>query len=245
MVNNINFKNATNNAISLMGMLGIEEINELELSLVDMVYFLEDQSLSLICEVENVTSIQSQIINNNCLKEIEDSINRVSKSISESTLNSARKIISNMESKISELEQEIRQTNIEKFNEVCQDTTKMEELIKTLKSNNARAVVLFEGDSLRQSLLDTFVSEDSSLMESSKDNIISAAITYVDFTVRKYDEYIEKIEKMIDVIEDTKIMIASCKAAKKMLFNYSKNLLLAMPPSELYSLTYDKIKEVL
>lgn len=242
MINGMNLKNATKNAISLLGILSIESIAELEVDLREMIRVLDEQSTSLIYEVENAICIQSQIIDHNCLYEVEKSISNISLSTSNNTLNSVKGVLSNMENRISELEGEIREKNIEKFNEVCQDTTLKNEFIEELKKNSSKAMVLFDGNDLRQSLLDTFVSQDSSIMENEKDNMISLAITYVDLATKKYNEYIEKLENLINIVEDTELLLASCRAAKDLLFNYSRDSLLAKTPEELYEVVYNKIK---
>lgn len=245
MINGMNLKNATKNAISLLGMLNIESITELETDLQEMIRVLDEQSTSLIYEVENAISIQSQIIDHNCLCEIEKSMEYISLSTSDSTLNSVRKVLSNMESRISELEGEIREKNIEKLNEICHDNSRINEFIDELKKNSSKAMVLFDGNNLRQSLLDTFVSQDSSIMESGKDNIISLTMTYVDLAVRKYDEYMEKVESVINTVENTELLLASCRTAKSLLFNYSRDSLLAKTPEELHQIVNNKLKEVL
>lgn len=245
MINGMNLKNATKNAISLLGILNIESIAELEDDLKEMARVLDEQSISLITEAENVVSIQSQIIDHNCLHEIERSIDNILSSTSGSAINSVKNVLSNMENKIYELEGEIREKNIERFNEVCQDTFLKNEFIDELKKTNSKAMILFDGNDLRQSLLDTFISQDSSIMENEKDNMISLAITYVDLAARKYNEYIERLEELIDVVENIELLLASCKAAKNLLFNYSRDSLLVKTPKELYEIVYNKIKEVL
>lgn len=245
MINGMNLNNATKNAISLLGMLNIESIIELETDLREMVRVLDEQSTSLIYEVENAISIQSQIIDHNCLSEIEKSVTNVLSSTSDKTLTSVKNVLGDMEHRISELEGEIREKNIERFNEVCQDTSLKNEFIEELKKTNSKAMILFDGNDLRQSLLDTFVSQDSSVMESQKDNMISLTITYVDLATRKYNEYIEKLENLINIVEDTELLLASCKVAKHLLFNYSRDSLLSKTPAELHEVVYNKIKEVL
>lgn len=245
MINGMNLKNATNNAISLLGILSIESIAELEVDLKEMARVLDEQSLELINEVENVISIQSQIIDHNCLYEIEKSVDNILSSTSNKAINSVKNVLSDMENKISELEGEIREKNIERFNEVCQDANLKNEFINELKRTNSRAMILFDGNDLRQSLLDTFVSQDSSIMENEKDSMISLAVTYVDLAARKYNEYIEKVEELINVVENIELLLASCKAAKNLLFNYSRDSLLIKTPKELYEIVYNKIKEVL
>lgn len=245
MINGMNLKNATNNAISLLGILSIESIAELEVDLKEMARVLDEQSLELINEVENVISIQSQIIDHNCLYEIEKSVDNILSSTSSKAINSVKNVLSDMENKISELEGEIREKNIERFNEVCQDANLKNEFINELKRTNSRAMILFDGNDLRQSLLDTFVSQDSSIMENEKDSMISLAVTYVDLAARKYNEYIEKVEELINVVENIELLLASCKAAKNLLFNYSRDSLLIKTPKELYEIVYNKIKEVL
>lgn len=245
MINGMNLKNATKNAISLLGILSIESIAELEADLQEMARVLDEQSISLITEAENVVSIQSQIIDHNCLHEIEKSIDNILSSTSSNAINSVKNVLSDMENKISELEGEIREKNMERFNEVCQDTSLKNEFIDELKKTNSKAMVLFDGNDLRQSLLDTFISQDSSIMENEKDNMISLAITYVDLAARKYNEYIERLEDLINVVENIELLLASCKAAKNLLFNYSRDSLLVKTPKELYEIVYNKIKEVL
>lgn len=245
MINGMNLKNATKNAISLLGILSIESIAELEVDLKEMARVLDEQSISLINEAENVISIQSQIIDHNCLYEIEKSIDSILSSTSSTAINSVKNVLSDMENKISELEGEIREKNIERFNEVCQDTNLKNEFIDELKRTNSKAMILFDGNDLRQSLLDTFVSQDSSIMENEKDSMISLAITYVDLAARKYNEYIERLEELINVVENIDLLLASCKAAKTLLFNYSRDSLLIKTPKELYEIVYNKIKEVL
>lgn len=245
MINGTNLKNATKNAISLLGILSIESIIKLEADLKEMIRVLDEQSTSLICEVEDVISIQSQMIDHNCLYGIEKSVENISLSTSNDTLTSVKDVLNNMEDRISELEGEIREKNIEKFNEVCRDTSLKNEFINELKKNNSKAMILFDGHDLRQSLLDTFVSQDSCIMENEKDNMISLTITYVDLATRKYNEYIEKLESLINVVEDTELLLTSCEVAKDLLFNYSRDSLLAKTPQELYEVVYNKIKEVL
>lgn len=244
MENVITKKRYINNVISIIGILDREKINSLIKDLDTMMTVLENQSNNLINETNNIISTQSQIIDHNCLMEIEDSISRVSSSLSNESLLSVKSVLSMMDDRINELEQEIRSSNIDKFNEIYEDKHSVNKFIEELKAANTSASILFNGDSLRQDVLDLFVTQDSDMISYEKDKMISMAITYLDLAVKKYDKYITKIQNMIDVVENARLIKVSCEIAKSLIFSYGKEALLGKTVDELESLIILKLKEL-
>lgn len=245
MLNIIKLKNAVNNTISIIGTLETQSITDLEIDLRAMIKVLDSESTNLIDEIENSVSIQSRMIDHNCLYEIENSILRVDSSVPDDTLNSVKTVLNSMGDKINELENEIRSKNIEKLNEISADEKLRTEFINTLKSNNTKALILFDGNDVRQSLLDTFVTQDSKIMNQEKDKIISSAITYLDLATKKYDEYINKIQDLVQVIEDTETLVKCCAIAKEVIHSYGRDSLIAKTPNELYPIIETKLRGVI
>lgn len=237
-------KKCKNHVISIIGLLEREKINDLISDLNEMVSALETQADNLIFEVDSAIGTQSQIIDHNCLMEIENSLSKISSSVSDVSINSVKNTLNSMESKIQQLENEIRSKNIEKFNEIYEDDVARNKFIDELKSLNTSAAIMFNGDSLRQQILDLFVVQDSDILSDEKDKMISMAITYLDLAVKKYDKYIAKIQKMIDIIEEIKLMKLSCEIARELLFSYGKDALVVRTPNELDSMIELKLEGV-
>lgn len=237
-------KKCKSNIISIIGILDKEKINSLIINLNEMILALEFQANNLIFEVDNAISTQSQIIDHNCLIEIEESISKITSSISDTSLNMVKDTLSVMEDKIQSLESEIRGSNIDKFNNIYEDDVAKTKFIDELKSVSTSAAILFNGDSLRQEILDLFVVQDSDVLNYEKDKMISMAITYLDLAVKKYDNYITKIQKMIDVIENAKVIKLSCELSRELIFSYGKDSLIVKTPEELDSIIELKLKGV-